>query len=107
MGRAASTSPPAVRGPEPESLPAPGPESPRPGPAPAPPPAPPPAAHVTSRVQTSRSADPARLRRHPGYKRATSRAVRCNRVAAAMQTPCLLLLLALGLLAAPAAALVR
>ena len=78
----------------------------RPG-APAPPPAPPPAAHVTSRVQTSRSADPARLRRHPGYKRATSRAVRCNRVAAAMQTPCLLLLLALGLLAAPAAALVR
>lgn len=51
------------------------------------------------------------LRRHPGYKRATSRTLRSDRAtaaaaAAAMQPPSLLLL-ALGLLAAPAAALIR
>lgn len=59
-------------------------------------------------MQTSGSADAAQLRRHPGYKLATSRALRFDRAAAAMQTPILLpLLLALGLLAAPAAAVIR
>lgn len=106
MGRAASASPPAVRGPEPESLfrargrPAPAPPRPRPRAA---------AGGPRDQPGCKQAGQLTRpdLRRHPGYKRATSRTVRSDRVAAAMQTPCLLLLLALGLLAAPAAALVR
>lgn len=81
-------------------------EGPRPAPGPAP--SPPRAsrrAHVTARAQTSRSADPARLRRHPGYKRATSSG--SSDWAAAAMPPFSLLLLALCLRAAPAAALVR